>query len=119
MAPLQTNAVLTAVRGADVSGDDWDDVDQVGTAVWSGGAYVYLTETEDRVRTQTTQDVLIRRTLLVDPQDPPVDWQQGYTVTLTRRDGTTFTGVVQGVARSVAPPGYEIVATKQLILRPA
>ena len=119
MAPLQTNAVLTADRGPEASGDDWDDSDTPGAAVWSGGAHVYLTEQEDRVRSQQSQDVLIRRTLLVDPQDPPVDWQQSYVVQITRRDGTTFTGTVEGVARSTAPPGYETVATRQLILRPA
>jgi hypothetical protein len=79
------NATLSLVKGVGSSGDyDRDPV--LGSTKFTGSERVFWSESEERVTVGTDSDIVVRRTMLVDPE-LGVTWQQGDTVTIVR-DGS-------------------------------
>ena len=115
----QSNATLLQVREPDTQGQDWEDPDTDGNPLWNGQARVYLRENEDRLRRGEAGDVILRRTLLVHPLDPPVEWATGQEIQVRRDRGGLFVGTIGAVARPASPPGFTHVGTRELILREA
>lgn len=114
MSVDQANARLRSVEGAGstdtYNGPQPDD----GGALWTGNAGVYYEQRRERVTTGDAQDVLIRRTLLVDT-DIPVAWEEGQVLELwTRRQGT-LTLRIQAIEETEPEPGQpgEIALTMQ------
>jgi hypothetical protein len=76
----QTNAALVEVHGQGVS-EDYDQPAGPGPLKWSGRAFVYLRQREERVAAGGASSVVVTRTLIV-PRSLDVDWQEGDTLTI-------------------------------------
>lgn len=116
---IQTNATLTSVVGAG-AGETFDGPPAAGAQKWAGEAGVYVRERRDRVTTAGGADRIIDRLMLVDRDDPEIDWRSGDVVAFTK-DGVAQTGRVQLVQRpEVSDPDIPAdVQTTRLTLEPA
>lgn len=118
MALPQTNAVLTKVERfggtAGPSGggysEDYDapatDPEGVpagkGDDLWAGSVSVYFTERRRRVQGAEGSNVIVERSVLIDPARPRLSFRQDDTVTVIH-DGTEKTGKIQAIeARAMA-----------------
>lgn len=93
------NGTLTLVRAAGFA-PDYDRDAAPGVTKFTGAERVYWSETEARITTGTGSDVIVSRSLLVDPA-LPVTWVRGDIVTVTR-DGASVaqTGIVRSLMTS-------------------
>lgn len=84
----QTNAQLLAVAGAGGAGnaEAYDGPAAAGAQKWAGQADAYLRERRDRLRQARGEDRAMIRELILDTEDPDIDWRSGDVVTY-RRDG--------------------------------
>jgi hypothetical protein len=88
----QTNATLTRVTGGGGS-EDWDQSAGAGAELWAGSSPAYFRSVRERTF-GSTDDVLIRRTLIVETGLRT--WAEGETVTF-KVGGIEKTGKVQAI----------------------
>jgi hypothetical protein len=94
---LQTNSLLSVVYGAgDV--ESWDGPG-LGPEKWAGSVECYLREGRKWIQTVEGSDVVLDRVLLVEVEDPAVDWRIGDTVAYTKTGGILELGKVAIVQR--------------------
>jgi len=87
------NATLTLVRGPG-SAPDYDQPATPGTTKFSGTRRVFWDEASERVTQGAESNIIVRRSMFVDP-DVEVSWAQGDTVTVTRDDFGVQTATVR------------------------
>jgi hypothetical protein len=97
--PPQVNATLRTVS-ARASTDDFHDPSGPDTVLFDGARAAWYSETRRRVSGigqdgAAASDVLIDRTLAVDPL--PITITEGQVIVFTTHRGDTITGVVQAV----------------------
>jgi hypothetical protein len=80
------NANLTLVTAVG-SSPDYDRDGVPGATKFTGSERVFWSEQEERITSAAGSDVVLRRSLLVDPE-LPVTWAHGDTVTVLR-DGAS------------------------------
>jgi hypothetical protein len=88
------NATLTLVQ-APGSSPDYDQPAAPGATKFSGAERVFWDELSERVTQGTESDVLVRRSMYVDPADVAVAWTQGDLVTASRDGFGTSTATVR------------------------
>lgn len=118
MAPLQTNATLTAVAGSGTA-DDWDRPAVAGAAKWNGAARVYYREAVRRSAGAAGElDVATTYTLFVDTADfDLLDLDTDDVVSFTPDGETAKTAKATTLARIAAPAtGLASVATSRIEL---
>ena len=115
----QRNAVLVRARQPG-SSDEWSDAEvEEGAQAFQGAAPAYYMEKRDRQTNRQTEDLLVRRTLILERGVPPVEWESEMEVEFTV-DGepATRTATVKNVeTRRFAPAGS--VQTTRLTLEDA
>jgi hypothetical protein len=116
---IQTNATLTRVTGAG-AGESFDGPAAAGPEKWAGEVGVYVRERRDRARALAGEARIIDRLVLVDRDDPAIDWRSGDVVTYTK-DGVVQGGAVKAVQRpTVDDPDIPAdLQTTRLTLEPA
>lgn len=113
MSLPQRNAVLVLVRQPG-STDEWRDDEVVeGTQAFAGAAPAYYLERRERQSNRQTEDLLVRRTLLLERDVPPVDWQTEMELEFTV-DGEpgTQAGTVKNVERRRYSPAGPVQTTR-------
>jgi hypothetical protein len=119
----QTNATVTLVQ-APSAGESFDGPPGPGAEKWRAPAgqapNAYLRVRRDRRQTTAGATTPVDRLLLVESNDPPVEWRSGDVVTLTHA-GEQITAPVRAVDRRAIddpdiPPELQ---TTRLELEPA
>lgn len=106
----QTNATLTKVESA-ADSDEWES-SAAGDEKWSGEERCYLQEESERLASGGASDLLVHRSLIVDP-DLDVEWSVGDTVSF-RRFAEEESGQVKAVElRQV--PGISLDSVKLVL----
>lgn len=118
--PPQVNATLSRVQGVS-AGEAVDGPVAAGAEKWAGSVGAYLRERRNRQREAATGNVEIDRQLIVENDDPPVDWAIGDVVTFTPAGAASQTGTVQLVERrAISDPAIPPeLQTTRLTLEPA
>lgn len=81
----QTNATLLKAEAAG-AGESYEGPAGAGAEKWSGKADAYLRERRDRLRQARGEVRAMIRELIVDTNEPAIDWRSGDIVTF-RREG--------------------------------
>lgn len=110
----QRNAKLLKVAAAG-STVDWDSPDAEGDPKFKGAAPAYYTERRERSSAATTEDMLLRRWLVVEPGHPDVQFEEGDVVTFEYR-GSEHTGSVDAVEERDLP-NRPVVGSIRLTLK--
>jgi hypothetical protein len=93
------NATMTLVNGAGQS-PDYDRPAVVGAVKFTGAQRVFWSEVEERVTAGAGSDIIVRRSVLVDPARA-VTWAHGDRVTVLRDGaGTPSVGTVRRLVTS-------------------
>lgn len=125
--PPQVNATLTRVQARSTPGEAVDGPPAPGPDKWTStidAPNIYLRERRRRRRGTTGQlgDVYIERTLIVEIDNPPVDWRTGDIVTFRYPSTAPATvGTIEDVHRpSITGGGIpRDLQTCRLTLQPA
>lgn len=112
----QSNCTLTRVQNQANTDAFRDSEEGADTEVWAGSVPAYYQEKRDRVAGGGTQDLLVRRNLIVEEAQPPVAFESEQVLTFSF-GGTSRTGVVQHVERHVLA-GMGNVQTTRLSMEP-
>lgn len=120
MAPVETNATLTEVRGGGSSEEPGSRrAAGADAAKFAGEARVYYREKRERVTSGQGSDVIVRRTLIVDSREG-IDWHDGDEVDFTPDDRPPAKGTVQTIeAAQSRPYAGSGVETTRVELDPA
>lgn len=115
----QRNAKLLQVNAAGTT-PDWDSPDAIGPEKFKGGAPAYYTERRERSRGPAAggtaaEDMLLRRWLIVEPDHPEVQFEEGDVLRFSYR-GTERTGVVDAVEERDLP-GKAVIGSIRLTLK--
>jgi hypothetical protein len=113
------NADITSIASPE-SGDDWHTVTP-GATVWSGAVAAYYREQSDLQPGIAGANLLIRRYLVVQDNDPPILFAQGMSVTIRmRKTARMITAKVRAIRRAEAPAGIpSTLATTKVWLEDA
>lgn len=106
MSLPQINAQLLKVAASGTT-PDWDSPDSEGDAKFEGEAPAYYKEKRERSRgpaagSTAAEDLLKRRWLIVDPEEPRIQFEEGDVVTFVYR-GTERTGRVDVIEERDLP----------------
>jgi hypothetical protein len=107
MALPQTNATLRSVNQPSSQFRDYgEDVITGGALKWHGDVGVYFHEKRERVPSNTGMQMIIRRSLIVDAVNPPIDFERGDVLTfdlIPPASAGALVEQVQGVERRKIP----------------
>jgi hypothetical protein len=110
----QANATVLKVEAPSTT-DEWkpEDEELNPPDAYSGAAPAYYQERRERVLRGEAQDLLVRRTLIVEEGRPPVGWAAGQTVAFrVEGDAADSTATVQHVERRRWAPAGSLQTTR-------
>lgn len=94
---------------------DWDTSDSNGPQKFKGKVGGYYTEKRVKERTAEGENIVLRRSLIFEPDLPDIQWEDEDVVTFEYR-GSTRTGKVQ-LAEERDLPGAPVIGSIRLTLQ--